>query len=121
MALIINFFAEPPSIVSVTNFSAESFSRQQHGSLECTVHTWNVSATSVLWIHTASGHIIQHDDKYSTDRKTDEDGVFVYVLEIQNLQESDVGGYICLLSSNGITEDSRVVSVTGSPDTTGEL
>ncbi len=106
--------------MSVTNFSTESFSRQQHYSLECTVHTWNVNATSVLWIHTASGHIIQPDDKYSTSDREIEDGVFVYVLEIRNLQESDVGGYICLLSSNGITEDSRVVLVTGSRDTTGE-
>ncbi len=104
--------------MNVKNFSAGSFSRQRRGFLECTVHTGNISATSVLWIHTASGHIIQPDDKYSTSvRETDEDGVFVYVLEIQNLQESDVGGYICLLSSNGITEDSRVVLVT---DTTGE-
>jgi len=101
----IKLFPEPPTIVFTTEHVITN--KGQFGgqvSLSCTVEESPDTASSVSWF--SDGVELANSSKYSlTASPVDQHGIVKYQLFVSNLQESDIGSYLCQLSTSYLIED----------------
>ncbi len=96
---------DPPSIIYTTEFiisKKEVFGKS--GQLTCTVQTSPDTSSSVSWF--AKGSEISNNTKYSTiTLPVEEEHIIRYQLTVSDLHETDIGPYLCRLSSTHGIED----------------
>lgn len=97
----------PPSIIYTTEYIVYNeiqFGRS--GQLSCTVQTSPDTGSHVTWW--TNGTQLENSDKYVIDSvKTGEEDVVQHQLTVRNLQHTDIGSYLCQLSSDFAPEDSQ--------------
>lgn len=97
-------FLDPPSIIYTTEFiisNKEGFGKSGH--LICTVQKSPDTNTSVSWFN--KGEEITNTSKYTTNKEMEDENIVKYQLVVSDLQESDIGSYLCRLSSSYGIED----------------
>ena len=101
--------AAPPMIIYTTEFVIRSQSDfGQPGQLTCTVQTSPDAGITVAWWVNGSKIETEGNTKYHTEViPMNPDDVMQYRLTIDDLQHSDIGSYLCQLSTDYRTEDSQ--------------
>ncbi|XP_064392531.1 basement membrane-specific heparan sulfate proteoglycan core protein-like [Halichondria panicea] len=96
---------DPPSIIYTTEFiisKKEEFGKS--GQLTCTVQKSSDTSSFVSWF--AKGVEITNNTKYSAIiLPVEEEDIIRYQLTVSDLQETDIGSYLCRLSSTYGIED----------------
>lgn len=97
----------PPSIIYTTEYIVHSeIQFGSNGQLSCTVQTSPDTSSHVTWW--TNGTQLQNSEKYVINSVvTGEEDVVQYQLTVKNLQHSDIGSYLCQLSSDFASEDSQ--------------
>ena len=100
-------YTDPPSIVYTTEYivrSEKDFGPP--GQLTCMVHTSPDTDTHVSWW--ANGTQLRSHGKYQIESlPTDQEDIVRYTLTVNNLQQSDIGTYLCKLSSDFDLEETQ--------------
>ena len=98
---------EPPSIIYTTEYiihSPDNYGKP--GVLTCTIQTSPDTETHVTWW--TNGTELHSNGKYEMDSlPTDQKDVRQFLLKINNLQQSDIGSYLCQLRSDFALEETH--------------
>ena len=96
---------DPPSIIYTTEYTIASENDfGTVGQLMCTVQTSPDTSSSVTWY--TKGSEIVNSTKYTSIAVTsDEDDIVRYQLIVSDVQKTDIGSYLCRLSSSYGVED----------------
>lgn len=95
----IFFFIDPPSIVYTTELVVTNQNEfGQIGEITCVTQVSAQVSSSVSWF--SKGKEITNSTKYSAiTLYTENDDIIKYKLVISDLRETDIGSYLCRLSS----------------------
>ena len=99
----------PPVIIYTTEFVIRSQSDfGQTGQLTCTVQTSPDTGSTVAWWINGTKIDTEHSTKYRTEVvPMNPDDVMQHKLTIEDVQHSDIGSYLCPLSTSYWVEDSQ--------------
>lgn len=97
---------DPPSILYTTEYVVHYVSDfGSSGQLSCVVKTSPDTESHVTWW--SSGKELQEGKKYKMSSSAITEGVKLFKLGIEDLQQSDIGSYLCQLSSEYNREESQ--------------
>ena len=109
------YSTEPPRIVGVKNFTFSDAALQHTAVIECAIENRTTTA-SVQWIRTNT--IITPSAKYRTDVVKKRHGSLIFALSVRDLSESDIGEYLCRLSSEHNDTEGSATAFIHSPSPT---
>ena len=96
----------PPSILYTTEYIIHQASEfGQAGQLTCAVNTSPDTESHVTWW--VNGEAIQDGAKYSRSVSSSNEEVMLFHLHVADIQQSDIGSFLCQLSSDYSREDSQ--------------
>ena len=97
---------DPPSILYTTEYVVHRVSDfGSSGQLSCVVQTTPDTESQVTWW--SNGEKLQEGDKYEMSLSEVVEGVKSFKLHIKGLKQSDIGSYLCQLSSEYNREESQ--------------
>ena len=108
-SLSLSLSAAPPVIIYTTEFVVRGQSDfGKAGQLACVVQTSPDTGVTVAWWVNASRIDTERSLKYHTEVVAmNPEDVLQYKLMIENVQHSDIGSYLCQLSTAYRVEDSQ--------------
>ena len=102
----IYLHTDPPSILYTTEYVVhQEADFGKPGQLSCAVETSTDSQSHVTWW--AGGEQLKEGDKYQMSSSAMSDQVTVFKLHMEAVQQSDIGPYLCQLSSDYDVEESQ--------------
>ena len=102
----VSSLSGPPSILYTTEYVIHQASEfGQAGQLTCAVNTSPDTESHVTW--RANGEAIQDGAKYSRSVSSSSEEVMLFYLHVADIQQSDIGSFLCQLSSDYNREDSQ--------------
>ena len=99
-------YTDPPSILYTTEYVIHQESEfGTSGHLSCAVETSADTQSHVTWW--ANGKELQEGDKYRMSSSEMSKEVRLFQLAVEKVQHSDIGSYLCQLSSDYNIEESQ--------------